>query len=127
MALFSLANIVDCGIFLRTFAMERFLLQSLVIPNCLGVRAMPVVILPQKRNQAFVIGERPQTINDVPHPMAVSCREASQMLGVSERTLWKWSKEGRIRCRKVSGRVLFPISSLVEFLNVDDSVTKKAD
>ena len=41
-----------------------------------------------------------------PEPLAVNSREAAKLLGVSERTLQKLAKEGKIVCKKVGWRSL---------------------
>jgi len=52
--------------------------------------------------------------NDV---LAVSAKEAARLLGVSERALWNWAKDGLIRTVKIGRRVLYPITALKELLD----------
>lgn len=52
--------------------------------------------------------------------LAVNSREASKMLGVSERTLFKLAKEGKIVCKKIGWRSLYPVASLKAFLEKPD-------
>ena len=49
-------------------------------------------------------------------PLAVNSRDAAKMLGVSERTIFNLAKQGRIVCRKIGWRSLYPVSSLKAFL-----------
>ena len=49
--------------------------------------------------------------------LAVSKKEAAAMLGVCERSLNNWVKQGKIAARKVGSRLLFPLESLRAFLN----------
>jgi excisionase family DNA binding protein len=54
-------------------------------------------------------------------PMALTLREAAAQLSISQRTLWKLAKDGRIPCVNVGtgGRrrkLLFPVEGLREWL-----------
>jgi len=49
-------------------------------------------------------------------PLAVDTRTAAKMLSISERTLYTLTKEGKIACRKVGWRSLYPVASLKAFL-----------
>ena len=49
--------------------------------------------------------------------LAVNAREAAEMLHVSERTLWKWTKEGRIPSVKIGRRILYSVEALRQFVN----------
>lgn len=51
---------------------------------------------------------------------AVNLKEAARMLGVSERTLYTWSKCGKIRARRVGRKVLFPVAEIRRFLDAND-------
>lgn len=57
----------------------------------------------------------------VSQPLALRPREAAKMLSISDRTLWRLTKEGKIPCVKLGeGRthaVLYPISELEKFLS----------
>lgn len=48
--------------------------------------------------------------------LAVNTTEAARMLGVSERTLWKWTKEKRIPSVKIERRVLYSVEALRRFV-----------
>ena len=54
-------------------------------------------------------------------PLAVDSRTAARMLSISERTLFKLTKEGKIACRKVGWRSLYPVASLKAFLEMSDT------
>jgi excisionase family DNA binding protein len=49
-------------------------------------------------------------------PLAVDTKSAAKMLSISERTLFKLTKEGKIACRKIGWKSLYPVSSLKAFL-----------
>ena len=53
--------------------------------------------------------------------LAVSKKEAAAMLGVSERSLDNWAKQGKIVVRRAGTRVLFPVKALQDFINGIDS------
>lgn len=58
--------------------------------------------------------------NDVPEKverLAVSAAEAARMLGISERTLWQWTKEKRIPSVKIRRRVLYSVHALQKLVN----------
>lgn len=44
-------------------------------------------------------------------------REAAEAIGVSERTLWTWTKEGIVPHVKIGGTVLYPIAELRGWLS----------
>ena len=54
-------------------------------------------------------------------PLAVSVKEVATMLSVSERTVWKIAKSGKIQTRKIGARVVFPVASVHAFLDGTDS------
>jgi len=43
--------------------------------------------------------------------------EVERMLGVSQRTLWKWIRDGRLGSRKVGGARLVPAQALAALLH----------
>ena len=49
-------------------------------------------------------------------PIAIRVREAAKMLGISERTLWQWAKDGLIPHRRVGRVVLFSPAELDHFV-----------
>ena len=53
--------------------------------------------------------------------LAVSKKEAAQMLSISERCLDNWRREGKIAVKKAGSRVLVPLESLRTFLNGTES------
>lgn len=48
--------------------------------------------------------------------LAVRPREAAKRLGISERTLWNWSKDGLVPHLKVGRAVLYPVAALERWL-----------
>lgn len=46
----------------------------------------------------------------------VTRRKASEVLGVSDPTLIKWEKEGRIRCYRMGGKIFYDIDELYQFI-----------
>lgn len=59
-------------------------------------------------------------------PLAVSARDAARMLGISEKTLFNYTKAGRIKAKRLGekkgSRVLYPVVELERFLHsADDS------
>lgn len=64
--------------------------------------------------------------SDPQQPLAVSVREAARLLGVSERSLRSWSRQGKIRARRIGSRILFSVKELEAFLAADsDNAEKK--
>jgi len=61
------------------------------------------------------------SLQPITERLALSRREAATMLGISERSLDNWTKAGKLTARKIGSRVLYPVQSLQEFLNVDSS------
>lgn len=49
--------------------------------------------------------------------LAVSRREAAQLLGISERLLWTWTNAGVIPHVRIGARVLYPVDQLREWLS----------
>lgn len=56
-----------------------------------------------------------------PNPLAYRPRDAARMLGVSARTLYEWTRAGRVRCVRVGtgkrAAVLYPLDSLQQLLS----------
>jgi excisionase family DNA binding protein len=48
-------------------------------------------------------------------PLLVDAHEAARLLSISERTLWKLTKDGEIQCKRIGRRVLYSRASLEEF------------
>lgn len=60
-----------------------------------------------------------------PYPierLTASVTEAAQMLGISERMIYKLTKSGRLPHKKIGTRVLYPIDGLRRFVNEPDQV-----
>lgn len=51
--------------------------------------------------------------------LAVTTKEAAQMLSISERTLWEWTRKGIIPAVKVERRYLYSVEALRRFVNGD--------
>jgi excisionase family DNA binding protein len=56
-----------------------------------------------------------QVLNDH-KPLALRPREAAKLLGISSRTLWKWTQEKTIPSVKIGRAVLYPINALEAWL-----------
>ena len=41
-----------------------------------------------------------------------SPREASKVIGISERTLWKLTKEGKVPFKKIGNRTFYPVDAI---------------
>lgn len=54
-------------------------------------------------------------------PLAVSTRDAAKLLGVSENTIAKLVKEGKITRRKIGWKSLYPVASLRAFLEMPNT------
>jgi excisionase family DNA binding protein len=49
--------------------------------------------------------------------LALRPREAAKALGVSERTLWSWTQQGRVPCKRIGKAVLYPVDALRRWLD----------
>ena len=58
--------------------------------------------------------------------MAYRVREVAEILGMAERTVWRWLREGRLKRVKVGGATLIP-SDEVERLSRRESTTADTD
>ena len=56
----------------------------------------------------------------LPTPLSYRPREAARLLGVSARTLYEWTRAGRVRCVRVGpgkrAAVLYPVDALRQLL-----------
>ena len=59
-----------------------------------------------------------------PDPLSLRPRDAAAALGVSISKLERMTKAGEVPCVKVGRVVLYPVSSLKQFLNLHTQVTK---
>jgi excisionase family DNA binding protein len=48
--------------------------------------------------------------------IALRPREAAKLLGICTRTLWTWTRAGRVPCVKIGKTVLYPADQLREWL-----------
>ena len=53
-------------------------------------------------------------------PMAVSTKQAGELVGLSQRTIRRYIHAKRIRAVRAGRRVCVPLASLKEFLRVDN-------
>lgn len=65
----------------------------------------------------YTLTKRPAPVAYPVERLAVSIREAGEMLGVSERTIYNMLRRGDIQSRKTGGRVLISSESLRAFVN----------
>ena len=49
--------------------------------------------------------------------LTASVTEAAQMIGVSERTIHKLTKSGRLPHKRIGTRIVYPIERLRQFVN----------
>jgi excisionase family DNA binding protein len=54
--------------------------------------------------------------NPKPKPIAVSIRAAAEILSISERSVARLLKSGKLRCSKPSGRVLIRLDDIERML-----------
>ena len=48
--------------------------------------------------------------------LAVNGKDAAKMLGVCERTIFNLARDGKITCKKIGWRSLYPVASIRAFL-----------
>lgn len=60
-----------------------------------------------------------------PDRLALRHREAAKALGVSERTLRAWAKNGRVPYVRIGGRVLYPVEELQAWLRREAALQKE--
>lgn len=68
----------------------------------------------------IIVPRKPST-PALPERLAVSHKEAAEMLSVSDKTLRNWTKQGKIQGRKVNRRVLYSIEAIRRFIDGTDS------
>jgi excisionase family DNA binding protein len=56
--------------------------------------------------------------------LALRPREAAEALGISARTLWTWTKEGRVPCVRLGGSIRYPVSCLTHWLEEQALATR---
>jgi len=74
-----------------------------------------------EKSISIKIANHKQSPLPIAERLALSKRETASLLGVSERSLNNWVKEGKIVARKAGARLLFPMKALQDFLNGSDS------
>ena len=81
----------------------------------------PFMILQiEERKMIPTILPKKETLEKQLEPLAVNSKDAARMLSISERTLFKLTKEGKITCRKVGWRSLYPVAALKAFLETPE-------
>ena len=71
-----------------------------------------------------IIPNKQKTQNDTVTALAVSVKDAAEMLGVSTRSIWALAKRNEIQTRKIGARTVFTVSSIEAFLYGTDTVQK---
>jgi len=71
---------------------------------------------PPRRGKAMFHREQPQRLT-------YRVREVAQMLGVHERTVWKWIRMGLLRPVKVGGATLIPADQLTGLIRAAEPAT----
>jgi excisionase family DNA binding protein len=63
-----------------------------------------------------------------PEPLAMRLQDAAELLGVSDRTLWTWTKKGIVPHVRIGGTVIYPYHALKEWLREQSAmpVSKRA-
>jgi excisionase family DNA binding protein len=56
-------------------------------------------------------------------PLAVRRRQAAELLSVSERTLWAWTKAGKVPSVRVGHVTLYPVNLLRTWLALEAAKT----
>ena len=60
---------------------------------------------------------RDESTSQVSPPLALNAKQAAKAFGISEKTLWSYSKpRGPIPCVRVGKRVVYSVSALQAFL-----------
>ena len=67
-----------------------------------------------------VIHPKKETPEQQIEPLAVNGKQAAQLLGVSERTIFNLARDGKIACKKVGWRSLYSVAVLKAFLEMPD-------
>ena len=71
------------------------------------------VLVNKKNDQKDQPGEKE------PERLAFTKKEAAVLLGLSESTVHKLTLNGKIKCKRVGRRILYPMENLKEFLRAD--------
>jgi len=58
--------------------------------------------------------------------LAWRLRDAAKALGVSDRTLWTWTDEGKVPHVRIGGTILYPVDSLREWLRAKSAEVQPA-
>jgi len=68
----------------------------------------------------LTISPKQETPEEQIEPLAVNSKQAARLLGVSERTIFNLTRDGKISCKKVGWRSLYSVASLRAFLESPD-------
>src|SRR5207244_3595947 len=63
---------------------------------------------------------QPPAAAPAPAPLLVDVPEAARLLGVSARTLWQLTKDGKVSCQKSGRRTLYSRAALEDFATESD-------
>lgn len=65
--------------------------------------------------------ESSSLVSPLPEPatpaLALRPREAAKSLGISERTLWAWTRRGEVPHVRRGNTVLYPVAALIRWLD----------
>ena len=75
-------------------------------------------IPPAPSRSAFKV--RPPKAAPPVEPLAVNTLQASKMLGVTARTLYNWTRDGKIPHSRVGRRVLYSVAALKAIISGSD-------
>jgi excisionase family DNA binding protein len=64
-------------------------------------------------------------MTQVAQPLLISEREAAELFGVSERTMFNMRRDGQIPFVKCRGRIMFRVASLEKWLHENEQGTAK--
>ena len=68
-----------------------------------------------------VISPKQATPEKQIEPLAVNSRQAAKLLGVSEKTIFNLTRDGKIHRKKIGWRTLISVASLKAFLESPDA------
>jgi hypothetical protein len=84
---------------------------------------MTKISIPRNHNSVIRIPTKPEQPAESIERIGVNARIASEMIGVSVRTIWNLANQGKIRTKRIGKRVVFSVQSLRDFIDG----TKPAD
>jgi excisionase family DNA binding protein len=60
-----------------------------------------------------------QQSNQTPERIGVNLQKAAAMLDISDRTLWRLAKEGKVPHKRLGKRLIFSVDELRKFISAD--------